>query len=415
MQRRGGVSQEELRRLNMSALLWRVHTSGSTTRAQLTMDLGLNRSTIGDLTGQLECLGLVSEEVPSGQVLAGGRRSGRPSLVVVPRQDVTVLAVALEVDRVTVALVGLGGSVLRTRSRRHEERRHDVARLVRTAAQLSRQLLRRSRVHCIGVGVSVCGAVRASDGLIHFAPSLGWVDEPFTELLGAELGLPVAADNDANLGVLAEHLRGAAVGVDDVAYVWAGGGVGLGAGLLLGGAPMRGADGYAGEVGHLVVDSSGPRCRCGLVGCWETRVGEDVLLCAVGRPSGGGPRAVAEVVRAADEDDRAAAAAVTDLARWIGTGLRGVVNAFNPRLVVLGGLLRSVWLARSPQVLAALDPPSLVGAHAALQLRPSALGDQAHLLGAAELAFAPLLGDPLRVGAAIRAETVPLSVGASTA
>ena len=106
-------------------------------------------------------------------------------------------------------------------------------------------------------------------------------------------------DNDANLGVLAEHLRGAAVGHSDVAYL--NGSVGIGGGFLVGGVPLSGARGYAGEVGHLLVDgSSTQQCRCGNVGCWETKVGENQLLTLAGRLPGGGPEGVDEVIAAAD-------------------------------------------------------------------------------------------------------------------
>src|SRR4249919_794118 len=94
MARGSGISQDELRKVNLSAVLARVHASGPTSRAALTAELGLNRSTIGDLTAHLEALGLVSEMRPTQS-----RGAGRPSHLVVPRQDVTVVAIALDVDR----------------------------------------------------------------------------------------------------------------------------------------------------------------------------------------------------------------------------------------------------------------------------------------------------------------------------
>ena len=112
MARRSGLGQEAVRRANMSALLTLVHLQDPTTRAALTTTLGLNRSTIGDLTSQLEDIGLLLEVPPGEESTGAGRRSGRPSLVVAPRQDVTVLAVALDVDRITVAVVALGGVAL---------------------------------------------------------------------------------------------------------------------------------------------------------------------------------------------------------------------------------------------------------------------------------------------------------------
>src|SRR4051812_35498004 len=221
----------------MSALLTQVHLQGPTTRAALTTALGLNRSTIGDLTGELEELGLVIEELPRDE-LPAGRRSGRPSLVVTPRQDVTVLAAALDVDRITVAIVGLGGVVLDRRTRHHQRGEHDSEKVAESVGQMCAELIAGSPgARLVGVGVSVPGAVREKDGLVRFAPNLGWVDEPFTDLLSKELGLVVKTANDADLGARAEHLRGAAVGANDVAYL--SGSVGIGGGVFLPPRPPR--------------------------------------------------------------------------------------------------------------------------------------------------------------------------------
>lgn len=388
MARRAGISQEELRRVNISALLSWVHAHGPTSRAVLTTELGLNRSTIGDLTSQLESMGLVSEDLP-----VSARRTGRPSLVVTACPEVSVVAIAVDVDRITVALIGLGGVELERRVRVHQRGQHDVTHVVETVAQLVREVMTHpDGARCFGVGVSVPGAVRRSDGLVRFAPNLGWTNEPFADLLSEALDLPVVVGNDADLGVLAEHLRGAAVGVNDVGYVT--GGVGIGGGFLVGGVPLGGNQGYAGEVGHLLVESAGSRCRCGARGCWETKVGENHLLTGAGRLPGGGPTAVAEVIDAADAGDQRAAASLDEVAEWTGVGLRAVVNVFNPEMIVLGGVLAHAWGARPRLVEGALSRGGLVCRLDRVTLCAGALGDDSPLLGAAELAFAPLLADP---------------------
>ncbi|MGY2703140.1 ROK family protein [Nocardioides sp. HB32] len=328
-----GVGTEELRRANLRAILQTVHTHGPTTRAALTKQLGLNRSTIGALTVELQSLALVSEETA-----AVGGRSGRPSHLVVPREDNVVVAVDVGVDRISVALVGLGGEVFERRHRPHQRGEHDVDHVVDSVAQMIGDVLGGAPGRrCLGVGVAVPGAVRAGDGLVRFAPNLGWVDAPFTDLLSKRLGKPVSTGNDANLGALAEHVRGAAVGYSDVVYLSAS--VGIGGGFLMGGRPLTGSSGYAGEVGHMQVDSGGPVCRCGAFGCWETKIGENVLLRRAGRLAGGGPPAVAEVIAAAQGGEVRAAEAVAEVAEWCGIGIRVIVNLFNPEVVVLGGSL----------------------------------------------------------------------------
>ncbi|CAI9410353.1 ROK family protein [Nocardioides sp. T2.26MG-1] len=384
-----GVGTDELRRANLRAILQTVHTRGPTTRAVLTRQLGLNRSTIGALTGELQSLELVSEETS-----AVGGRSGRPSHLVVPREDNVVVAVDVGVDRIAVALVGLGGEVLDRRDRGHQRGEHDVSHVVDAIAQMVEEILGAAADHhvrCLGVGVAVPGAVRAVDGLVRFAPNLGWVQVPFTDLLAERLDRPVATGNDADLGVLAEHVRGAAVGFTEVAYLSAS--VGIGGGFLVGGRPLRGARGYAGEVGHMQVDTEGPVCRCGAVGCWETKVGENVLLRLAGRLPGGGPPAVAEVIDAARAGEVRAADAVADVADWCGVGLRAIANLFDPEVVVLGGSLAQVWRAAETRVREAMSRSTMMPRDDVL-VRAAQLGGDSPLIGAAELAFMPVLDHP---------------------
>ncbi len=401
--KRTGIGQEELRRNNMSQLLSRVHVSGPTTRAVLTQQLGLNRSTIGDLSAALEELGLITEDAPGGE-----GRSGRPSLVVAPRQDNAVVAVDIGVDRIVVALVALGGATLERRQRPHQRGEHDVVHVVESVAQMVADVRSaRPRVRCHGVGVSVPGAVRAGDGLVRFAPNLGWSAEPFTEILSERLGLPVATGNDADLGALAEHLRGAAVGRDNVAFL--SGSVGVGGGFLVGGVPLAGASGYAGEIGHLQVDSDGSRCRCGNTGCWETKVGENELLTLAGRLTGGGPEAVAEVIAAAAAGEERAGAALDEVADWTGVGLRAVINLFNPEVIVLGGHLAEVFEAREQRINDVLDRWTLMTPRSEVRITASPLHADAPLVGAAELAFTPLLANPASARPPQEAETSRMS------
>lgn len=388
--RRAGFGQEELRRNNLSQLLTRVHLSGPTSRAALTRELGLNRSTIGDLAASLEELGLIRQGVPEQ---AG--RSGRPSHLVMPRDDNVVVGVDIGVDRIVVALVALGGQVLRRRERGHHRGEHDVTHVIESVGQMVDDVLATPHLRCLGVGVAVPGAVRLSDGAVQFAPNLGWIDEPFTELLSGRLGLPVVTGNDANLGALAEHLRGAATEQLEVAYL--SGSVGIGGGFLVGGVPLTGARGYAGEVGHLLVDNNGEKCRCGNYGCWEMKVGENRLLVNAGRLPGGGPVGVAEVIAAAAAGEKRASDALDEVGYWLGIGLRAVINVFNPEIIVLGGSLATIWEARQEKVNETLDRWALMSPRSQVIIRPSAFGPDSPWRGAAEQAFAPVLADPMSV------------------
>jgi predicted NBD/HSP70 family sugar kinase len=230
--------------------------------------------------------------------------------------------------------------------------------------------------------------------MVRIAPNLGWTDVPLGRVLPetAGLGLPVSVGNEADLGVLAEHLRGAAVGVDDVIFVF--GEVGLGGGVLAGGRPVAGHGGYAGEVGHLMVNPAGRRCRCGKVGCWETEAGIDAL---VGAAAADRAHAVRELLAAARAGSEPAMATVGGFARWLAVGLGQLVTVFNPEMVILGGMLADVFDEVARDVHRELPAAALRPSAEQVRLVVPALGRDSALLGAAELAFAPLLADPLGV------------------
>ncbi len=382
---------EELRRTNLRAMLHEVHARGPISRAELTRSLGLSRSTIGGLTSDLVELGLVDERPPSAE--DRHVRSGRPSHLVLPRSENYVIAIDVGVDRLQVALVGLGGTVLERRVRPHRRGKHDVQHVVETAATMAEEILNVAPPgRFLAVAASVPAAVRSSDGMVHSAPNLDWHGEPFTDLISRRLGRPVRTGNDANLGMVAEHLRGAAVGYDHAVYLAAN--IGIGGGFLVDGKLLEGAAGYAGEVGHIQIDPSGPQCRCGSSGCWELYVGENRLLALAGRRVGGGPAAVAEVITAATGGDDRAMAAVDEVTESIGVGLRTIINLFNPQVIVIGGTMSQLWGGLGEKVEAVLEGQALFLPRSDVALVPSKLGQDSALIGAAELAFTALLDDP---------------------
>jgi predicted NBD/HSP70 family sugar kinase len=205
----------------------------------------------------------------------------------------------------------------------------------------------------------------------------------------------VAVANEADLGALAEQRRGAAIGFDHVLFI--SGEVGVGGGLIVDGRPLTGAAGYGGEVGHMPINPNGAVCRCGSVGCWETEVGERALLLLAGHPPGGGRAEVDAVLREAAAGAPAALSALDNVGRWLGVGLAALVNVLNPELVVLGGLTGRIHPYAARSLRSELDRLALQASRELVTVVPSDLGVDAPLLGAAELAFEPLLEDPIGV------------------
>ena len=242
----------------------------------------------------------------------------------------------------------------------------------------------------VGIGISVPGLVRRSDGLIRLAPNLEWHDVSFGGIVLAALGLdvPVSLANDADLGALAEHTRGAGVGTDELIYI--SGNVGVGAGIITGGHRLEGAGGYAGEVGHLRFDPGGRPCHCGNRGCWETEVGAHAIAAAIQCP----PDKVAQLDEVLDSFDKPSPA-LRATGTALGQGLASLVNMFNPQTVILGGYLRSLYVLVGAEVDAGLADRALPAPLESVTLALPGLGSDSSLLGAAEIALEPLFVDPV--------------------
>lgn len=376
-----GTRPDDVRRHNRTALLRRLHIGGPCTRAELAVELGLNRSTIKALVDGLADAGLVVEQVSSKRTGAG-----RPSLLVLPQpRALWVLAVDIDVEQTTVAAVGFGGELLGSRSlplHRGTSSAEEVLSKVTTAA---RRLTAKLGSDPVGAGVSVPGVVRR-DGLVHEAPNLRWAAVPVGEQLTAALRMPVLVGNDAELGALAEHIRGVARGVADVVFVPVG--FGVGGGVIANSLPLRGSGGYVGELGHMVVRPNGRQCHCGCRGCWETEIGEDALCRALNLPDNSPRDVVVAELRSLATRPVLAEHRLREFIDWLALGLTNVVNVLGPELVVLGDLLTELPATIVDEVGRTVRERSLVSrAIGGTRIMTSPLGKEAKIIGAAELAF----------------------------
>ena len=395
-----GQRSETVRRSNLSAIVRELHLRGPLSRSDLVSHTGLTRSAIRGLIGELAAGGLVTEtpNAPAGT-------PGRPSPLVHPVADgAVVVALEVNVDSLAAALVGFGGAVQRLvrveRPRTHVTPDAIVSDLAELAAPLVAEA--EASGSLVGIGLAVAGIVRRSDGLVRMGPNLGWRDVPLgARVTGAlRTGATLAAANEADLGGLAEHRRGAAVGADNVIYVM--GEVGVGGNVIVDGVPLVGAAGYAGEIGHMAVNPVGTPCGCGSSGCWETEIGERAMLVRAGRSASGGPEAVDELIAAAVSGEPEARASLEHVARWLGIGLVSLINIFNPTLVVLGGVFQRVHPLIAADLDAVLDRRVPRASRELVRVVSGHLGVDAPVLGAAELAFEPMLADPAMRLAEIR-------------
>lgn len=199
-----------------------------------------------------------------------------------------------------------------------------------------------------GVGVVAPGPLEPKSGIVRFAPNLpGWENVPLTRLLEERLELPVVLGNDGNSAALGESMFGAGKNVENLIYLALG--TGLGAGIVHQGDLIEGIAGVGGEVGHVSVNGNGPRCTCGGIGCMEAYIGGWAIArdgelavhserSTIIREVAGDGRITAEVVaEAAQRGDPVATDIFRRAGQALAVGIGGLVNVFNPELIVIGG------------------------------------------------------------------------------
>ena len=250
------------------------------------------------------------------------------------------------------------------------------------------------------VGFGIPALVEWERGVSRWSNHLPLDGVPFRDLMSERLGLPVVVDNDGNVSMLAEARGGAAAGARHAVMVSLG--TGIGGGLWLGGELYRGASGVGAELGHVVLQLHGPECpgACPGVGCFEALVSGNAIGREGARAAGEQPdsalgRRLAEdgslsggiVTELAHAGDELAVAVLAEVGERLGFGLVGLVNTFNPEVIVIGG-----GAVRSGELL--LEPARRVVAERALgparelvRIVPAHFGDEAGMMGAALMAF----------------------------
>jgi glucokinase len=250
------------------------------------------------------------------------------------------------------------------------------------------------------IGVGAAGLIDRRTGILRDAPNLSWRDADIPTAVTGALGVPTTVENDSTIGGFAEWRIGAAVGADHVLYVAIG--TGIGGGLVVDGRLVRGAVGFAGEIGHVIVEPDGPECGCGNRGCWETvasgsaitRQGRAALTrhphSMIGELAGGEPTRVTgvTVTQAARAGDPAARGILAEVGTRLGEGIAGLVNVLDPEIVVVGGgAVEAGDLLLAPARDAYGRTVESRARRPAVPIVPAALGPDATAIGAALLAL----------------------------
>ncbi|WP_353707705.1 ROK family transcriptional regulator [Cellulosimicrobium sp. ES-005] len=391
--------QATLREHNLALVARAVFESAEPcSRADIAASSGLTRATVSTLVDRLVAAAIVAELPP-----ATPQRAGRPAVPLAPApRSIVGLGLEVNVDYLGGRVLDLTGAVVAEHvdpDDLHDSDPTDVlARLGRIAQDLLASV-RADGMTVAGARLALPGLVDTRAGRLEVAPNLGWSHLDPGPLLGLGPDVPVEIGNEAKLAALAQASHG--VVADDASdpapeaapstYLYVSGDVGIGSAIVVDRRLFHGRHGWTGEVGHVVVDPRGPRCRCGATGCLEQYAGKDALLRGAGLPVDAPTEAL---VAALDAAEPGALAAVERAGTALGSALADYVNLVDIDTVLLGG----IYPALLPYLRSAADAELRTRVLAApwtdVVLLPAPVGDHAALTGGAREVLRGVVEDP---------------------
>ena len=371
-----GVNSAWVRRVNAALLMQALRRRPGSSQRELGALTGLDKATVSTVIAQLVEAGLVERR----QAASASRRQGRPAVSLdIPRSAGVVFGVRLEPDGIEVVAADLAGRIVDRESREgSNDPRLAICSLGVAIDELSDRLGAIPR-RAMGIGVA---ALIDRRGHLVFGPNLGWSDVPLAEIATAILPLPVLVENDTNAAAIAERAFGCCAEVDD--FVCLSGHSGIGGAIFAGGALYRGADGLAGELGHIRIVPGGRPCGCGARGCLEAYASIPALMGILAerdRPVAD----IGEMAMRAEAGDAAVLRLLAETGELMGRALAGVVNALNPAHLVIGGKLAIVAPWMLTPLHDALADAAMRQLAARLSIELSPLGADAVLMGGVAL------------------------------
>ncbi|WLR61753.1 ROK family protein [Guptibacillus hwajinpoensis] len=337
-------NQHVVKRGNKSIVLQVIKDNTPISRADIAKMTGLNKSTVSSLVSELLLEELIYESGPGES--SGGRR---PVMLLFNELAGFSIGIDLGVNYMLGILTDLNGNIVKEEKLNFYDLTYKKieSQLIAMIKSLSMNTPS-CKYGVIGIGIGVPGIVN-KDGEILLAPNLGWKNIRLKTIIEDEFAIPVIIENEANAGAYGEKKFGVGQAFDNIVYVSAG--IGIGVGLLLNGKLYQGHEGFSGEMGHMTIDVNGLECRCGNKGCWELYASENTLLKKAKElklnPHKGKELCLDALIKLANTDQRSADL-FEEIGTYLGIGINNIINIFNPEQVIIGNRLASAkkWIKK---------------------------------------------------------------------
>lgn len=297
-------------------------------RADIAHTTGLNKATVSSLINELLEEQLVYE---SGAGESSGGR--RPVILHFNRIAGYSIGIDIGVNYILCVLTNLKGEIVIEKSQPIiDSSYHAVIQNVKIMIHAIMDEMPNSKYGIVGIAIGVPGIVD-KEGTVLLAPNLGWKSINIKEEIEAEFNVPVCIENEANAGAYGEKQFGAGQDCQNILYVSAG--IGIGVGIIINGELYKGQSGFSGEIGHMIININGKPCRCGSKGCWEVYASENALLSMTNNKDA----TLESLIQSADDKDENTIRLFEQIGYYLGYGINNIINSFNPGMVIIGNRL----------------------------------------------------------------------------
>jgi predicted NBD/HSP70 family sugar kinase len=369
-------NQQVVKKNNKSLVLNMVMEHDPISRADIAQVTGLNKATVSSLINELLEEELVYE---SGAGESSGGR--RPVILYFNRAAGFSIGIDIGVNYILSVLTNLKGEIVIEKSEQIVDSAYSV--VIEQVKKMIRAIMNEmpySKYGIVGLAIGVPGIVD-KEGNILRAPNLGWKNINIKEEIEAEFNVPVCIENEANAGAYGEKQFGAGQNSENLLYVSAG--IGIGVGIILDGQLYKGESGFSGEMGHMIISINGKPCRCGSKGCWEVYASENALLSMANEDNA----TLESLIQLAEENDQNTIKLFEELGQNLGYGINNIINSFNPGQVIIGNRLAKAQKWIEPAILNTVESSTLSYNQGDFKLLFSKLSTHATALGVAAFAI----------------------------
>jgi glucokinase-like ROK family protein len=363
-------NQHVVKKNNKALVLSLIIEKETISRADIASVTGLNKTTVSSLVNELLEEELIYESGPG--ISSGGRR---PVILHFNRNAGYAIGIDIGVNYVLAVLTDLKGKIIVEKSLIVNRTSYSaIISTVQTMIQSLMDDMPKSKYGIVGIGVGVPGIVN-KEGSVLLAPNLGWTNIQLKEDLERLFHVPIIIENEANAGAVGEQQFGAGQDHQNILYVSAG--IGIGVGIILNKELYQGKNGFSGEMGHMIIELNGKRCNCGSRGCWEAYASENSLL----EMAGESMDSLESLIELAKDGEKSAIDLFEKIGHYLGFGINNIINTFNPDQVIIGNRLALIREWIEEPILKTIESHTLAYHQKEMQLEFSKLGKYSTALG----------------------------------